>query len=140
MSHFTEIKVVAEVKNERDLIAALEEHFGEGAVEVSDKPLKLSGYDSSAGKTAHIRIKKEFVAKANGGWAYNDLGYERGEDGKYVLHADPVDFKPANRSKVAQSYTENVFRRAAKLNGWAGFKKEVQKDGKVKLVAMKYLK
>jgi hypothetical protein len=118
MSHFTEMKVNALVKNEVDLIEALKEHFGEDSVEVSDKPLSLEGYDVRAQKKSHIRIRQEFVAKANGGHAYNDIGYERQTDGTYKLHVDPVDMHTTAQQKVAQDYAARVAIRKLKTMGY----------------------
>ena len=119
MSHYTELKINALVKNESDLIAALEEYFGKGNVEVSDELLPLTGYDKAAGKRANIRVKKDAVAKANGGYAYNDLGYERQSDGTYRLHVDPVDFKQDAQERVAQDYAQRVATRKLKAMGYA---------------------
>jgi hypothetical protein len=134
MSHFTELKVNALVKNEADLIATLENHFGEGSVEVSDTLLGLSGYDREAGKQAHIKVKKDFVAKANGGYAYNDLGYERQSDGTYLLHADPVDFRQDAQQKVAQDYAQRVATRKLKSMGYS-YKTVKDAEGRIVISA-----
>lgn len=140
MSHYTEMKVNAQVKNEKELIAALEEVFGEGSVEVHDKGVKLGGgYDSTgANKTAHLVIKKDSIQKARleGCYGWNSIGYERQKDGGYMLHADPADFSAKHQGLVAQGYTEHTSRSLLKKKGYI-INKEVQKDGKIILSAKK---
>ena len=138
MSHFAALKVNALVKNELDLIAALKEHFGEDAVEVHDEAKKLHGYDERAGKKAHIIVRKDAVGKLSARkFAYNDLGYERMPDGSYTMHVDQMDMSQAHQDKVAQNYAERVATRKLKSQGYT-LKREVLKDGVVKLVATKY--
>lgn len=137
MSHYTEMKPKFLEKNEKDLIAALEATFGEGSVEVHKNAVNIGGYDSAAGKKAHIVVRKDKVRKAFGNQGWNDIGYERQEDGTYSLWADPADFSKANQDKVAQDYAERVAARSLKKQGYT-LKRQVLKDGVVKLVATKY--
>lgn len=138
MSHYTSLKPKFLVANEGDLLSSLRAMFGEKAVEVHEEASKIGGYDSQAGKKAHIIVRKEFVAKVNDRkHAYNDIGYERGKDGLYSLHVDPVDYPQKLQDKVAQDYAERVATRKLKSQGYT-LKREVMKDGVVKLVASKY--
>ena len=137
MSHFAELKVNVLVKNEEDLIETLKEKFGEDAVEVHDKAQKLTGYDKAANREAHIVIRKETVKKVLGTYGWNDLGFERQDDGTFALHADPTDWREEDRNQVIQNYAEKVASRKLKAQGYI-LKREVLKDGKVKLVATKY--
>jgi len=138
MSHYTELKPKFLVKSEAELIASLRNTFGENAVEVHDKAVSIGGYDSRAGKKAHIVIRKADVKKALGVYGWNDIGYERDmKDGMYKLWADPTDFPKEKQNLVAQDYAERVATKKLKAQGYT-FKREVLKDGVVKLVATKY--
>lgn len=137
MSHYTELKPKFLTKSENELVAALTSFFGENNVEVHDTAVKIGGYDSQANKKAHIVIRKENLHKAAGGTCYNDLGYERDKDGMYKLWADPSDFPQKAQDKIAQDYAERVAAKKLKAQGYT-LKREVLKDGVVKLVATKY--
>ena len=136
MSHYTEMKPKFLAKSESELIASLKNFFGENAVEVHDTAQKIGGFDSRANKKAHIIVRKEHVRKA-GGSSYNDLGYERDKEGMYKLWADPSDFPQTAQDKIAQDYAERVATKKLKAQGYT-FKREVLKNGVVKLVATKY--
>jgi hypothetical protein len=140
MSHFTELKPKFLVKSEVELVSALKNIFGQDAVEVHDKAVELQGYDKNMGGTkrkAHIVIRKDAVKKTfhNQGW--NDIGYERDKEGMYTLWADPADFPIVKQNLIAQDYAERVATKKLKAQGYT-FKREVLKDGVVKLVATKY--
>jgi len=147
MSHFTEIKVNFLQKNEKQLVAALETLFGEGHVEVHDDGASLQGYHgddrSSLSKSnpnyappCHIIIRRKHVGSAS-----NDIGYQRTEDGKYVAYISDYDkgshYSTAKQNKVLQEYTAKVTEKQLKSQGYA-MKREVQKDGTIKLFATKY--
>lgn len=137
MSHFAEMKVIALVKNEKDLVKALEGCFGGGNVEVHNNLVTLTGYDAGANKRANIIIRKDVVKKTfhNNGW--NDIGFERKEDGTYDLHADPADWKTESRDKVMQAYAENVATRELRSEGYL-VKRELLKNGEVRITGRKY--
>jgi hypothetical protein len=137
MSHFAEMKIAALVKNERDLIQALEEQFGAETVAVHDTAVPLTGYDARAKKKAHLVIKKGDVAKAMSTTGYNDIGFERLEDGNYSMHYDPMDWPNQKREALVQSYAEKVATRKLKAQGYT-VKKETLQDGSVKLIAQTY--
>lgn len=147
MSHFTEIKVNFLQKNEKQLVAALETIFGEGNVEVHDDGASLVGYTGDNRSTlsksnpnyappCHLIIRRKHV-----GGASNDIGYQRTEDGKYVSYISDYDkgsnFSAAKQNKVLQEYTAKVTEKQLKSQGYA-MKREVQKDGTIKLFATKY--
>ena len=147
MSHFTEIKVNFLQKNEKQLVAALESIFGEGTVEVHENGAALYGYtgDNRAqlSKTnpnyappCHLIIRRKHV-----GGASNDVGYQRTEDGKYVAYISDYDknsnFSAQKQNKVLQEYTAKVTEKQLKSQGYS-MKREVQKDGTIKLFATKY--
>jgi len=138
MSHYTEMKCKMLVKNEKDLIAAIESTFGKGSVEVFDKGTKLTGgYDQSGSKrTAHLVIRKETLKSKGipGCYGWNDIGYERGEDGTYILHADPADYPQRVQDEIHRTCTENVITRVAKAKGYM-VKRDVLKNGKIQLKA-----
>ncbi len=138
MSHFAEIKVSALAKNEKELIASLEEFFGENTVKVFKEAMPLEGYDKAARKSAHLIVEKDVVGKTNDRkYAYNDFGFERCKDGTYTLHCDPTDVSDVSRNKIMQDYAERVANRQLKAQGYM-VKRQAMKDGTVKLVATKY--
>jgi hypothetical protein len=137
MSHFTEMKSKALVKNEGDLVAALKTQFGEEFVEVHDTPQKLNGYDAAANKKAHIIIRKGAVNKALGTHGWNDIGLERLADGTYSMHYDPADMQESTRQKIFQDYAERVASRKLKAQGYT-LKRSVAQNGHVVIKATKY--
>lgn len=137
MSHYTELKPKFLTKSEPELIASLQKLFGEKSVEVHEKAVNIGGYDSQAGKKAHIVVRKDTVRKVCGTHGWNDIGYERDNDGMYKLWADPTDYPVEKQNIVAQDYAERVAAKKLKAQGYT-LKREVLKDGVVKLVATKY--
>ena len=137
MSHYTELKPKFLSKSEAELVASLKQVFGEKSVEVHEKAVNIGGYDSQAGKKAHIVIRKDVVRRVCGTAGYNDIGYERDKDGMYSLWADTSDFPVNKQEIIAQDYAERVASKKLKAMGYT-MKREVLKDGVVKLVATKY--
>jgi hypothetical protein len=138
MSHFAEIRVDALTKNEKDLVAALQKHFGKDVVEVHDEAVPLQGMDRQAGKCAHLVVRKANVKKQTGySGAYNDMGFERKKDGFYTWHVDNMDVPEKTRNSIMQDYAERVSTRQLKAKGYM-VKRELLKDGTVKLVATRY--
>jgi len=140
MSHYTELKPKFLEKSEAELVASLKALFGEKSVEVHDESKNLTGYDVDHGgkvRKAHIIVRKANIRQAAGGSCYNDLGYERDGNGMYKLWADPSDFPQTAQDKIAQNYAERVATKKLKSQGYT-LKREVLKDGVVKLVATKY--
>jgi len=136
MSHFTKMEVKALEKNESELIASLEAHFGTGSVKVCDPDRKLRGYDERANKSAHLVIDKETIRKVEKTSGYNDVGFERGSNGTYTLHYDPMDIHKTSLDKVMQDYAERVATKTMKSKGFT-MRRELQKDGQVKLMFSK---
>lgn len=147
MSHYTSMEMEMQQKNEADFIAALTNHFGEGAVEVHTDPVALKVWNGSSAlernaygtaPKCHIVVRRQAIEKALGRHcATNDLGFRRREDGKYDAHLDLAGFDKTAQDKVAQDYAVRVASRKLKAQGYT-LKREVLKDGRVKLVAQKY--
>lgn len=147
MSHFTEMQVDYLQKNEAQLVAALEECFGKGNVEVHENGAALMGYhgDNRANLAksnpnyappCHIIIRRKHVGSAS-----NDVGYRRTEDGKYAAYISDFDqgghFNKAKQNKVTQDYTVGVTTKQMKLQGYSV--KKVDEKGKVKLIVSRYI-
>jgi len=147
MSHFAEIKVDFDQKNESDLVSALEKQFGEGNVLVSENGLPLFGFqgDNRAEKAktsadyappCEIVIRRKHV-----GGASNDVGYKRTEDGKYAAYISDYDkrstFTTAKQNSVAQEYTAKVAERKLKAQGYIT-KRVTLDSGKIKITGSKY--
>lgn len=147
MSHFTEMQVDYLQKNEAQLVAALEECFGQGNVEVHEEGAGLMGYGgdnrSKLSKTnanyappCHIIIRRKHV-----GGAANDIGYCRTEDGKYAAYVSDYDkganFNKAKQNQVTQDYTVGVTTKQMKNQGY--MVKKVTDKGVVKLTVSRYI-
>lgn len=147
MSHFTEIKVNFSQKCQADLVAALEEQFGKGHVEVhdgngsalhgyqGDNRANLSPSNSNYAPPCHIIIRKQYV-----GGAANDVGYRKNEDGTYTAYISDYDkrgnFNQEKQDKVAVKYTELVTERRLKQQGYTV--KKVYEQGKLVVIGSKY--
>lgn len=142
MSHFTEIKVNFDQKYERELIAALEEHFGEGNVEVHEEGKNLKMWNGAAagnqaGKCQLVITKDTQCKKAGHNVLSNDAGYQRTNDGKYKAFIDAAGFGNDLQGLVAQSYALRVTEKKLKAEGY--MTKRVQKeDGVIRLEARIY--
>jgi hypothetical protein len=136
MSHFTKMEIKALEKNEAELVASLENHYGKGTVKTYSPAQKLQGYDASANKSAHLIITKDVVRRVEKTSGYNDIGFERGKDGTYTLHYDPMDIPKTSLDKVMQDYAERVASKTMKAKGFS-MRRELQKDGQVKLLFSK---
>jgi hypothetical protein len=134
MSHFAEMKVDVQVKNEKDLVASLQAVFGEDAVTVVDTARQLKGMDSRAKKMAHIIVSQQAMKKIGPG--YNEMGFERQADGTYKFHVDGMDFNSRRRDSLFQSYAENVATRKLKAQGYK-VKRVVLENGDFELTASK---
>jgi hypothetical protein len=135
MSHFAEMKVDALVKNETDLVTALQEMFGTSGVIVLEKPRQLSGMDSRAKHKAHIIVTQEAFHKARCP-GYNEMGFERQENGSYALHFDAMDFNSNLQNKLFQDYSRRVTERKLKANGY-NVKRVLLDNGDIELTATK---
>lgn len=147
MSHFTEIKVNFDQKFEKELIEALEEHFGEGGVEIHNDGEDLRTYSgrknteqSGLGRTepCHLIIRKATQEKKAGhGIATNDAGYARQEDGQYKVFLDEAGYGKKLQGLVAQSYALRVAEKKFRAEGY--MTKRVQKeDGVIRIEARQY--
>lgn len=144
MSHYTEIKVNFDQKFEKELVAALEEHFGEGGVEVHEDGVmpklwngQSAARDSGFGtaKKCHLIVTRETQSKKAGhNVLSNDAGYERTSDGKYKAYIDAAGFSDALQGKVSQSYALRVAEKKLKAEGYT-VKRVPQDNGTIRLEA-----
>jgi hypothetical protein len=143
MSHYVEMEVEFECKNEADLIAALETEFGEGHVEVHEegKPLfgwhgddrsKVSTKSQDYAPPCELIIRRKHV-----GGSANDVGFKRTPEGTYKAYISEFDngstFTKARQDNVAQNYSVAVAERTLVKDGWTVTKQRLQ-DGSVKIV------
>jgi hypothetical protein len=144
MSHFTEMEVSFDQKHEAQLIAALEEQFGKGNVEVHEKGAGLYGYQgdlrsknavtsANYAPECHIIIRRKSVGSAS-----NDVGYRRNENGKYNAYISDYDkgsnFNKEKQGTVLKNYGVGVAEKNLKKQGWI-VKKTQQKNGAILLEA-----
>lgn len=124
MSHTAEMTTSYLVKNEKELIESLKEHFGE--IEVHDdltQMLMFNGQPTAAsygnaGK-AHIIVRKKSQEKALGhGAATNDLGFVRNKDGTFSMLVDPAGFPKGGQDKISQEYAARVTTKQLKKQGY----------------------
>lgn len=145
MSHYTEMEVDFETKNEAELVAALEKQYGEGHVEVHDKGTHLIGWhgddraklDSSDPNWAppcEVVVRRRFV-----GGSSNDVGFQRLETGKYKAWISDYDksatMNVSKQGAVAQEYGLLVSEKTLRKQGWQQFTRTTLDDGSVKLTA-----
>lgn len=146
MSHFTELNVECQQKNEAQLIEALEEIFGKGNIEVHEEGAGLYGYGgdlrSSLAKTnpnyappCHLIVRRKNV-----GGASNDVGFRRNENGTYDAYISDYDkghnFNQAKVDKMMQHYTSGVTVKQLKKQGYQITKKV--ENGNIVLVGTKF--
>lgn len=143
MSHYCEMDVEYETKNEADLVAALEEQFGKGHVEVHEEGGDLYGYQgdnrskSRQGSRDYAPPCELIIRRKHVGSMANDIGFKRTAEGTYKAYVSDYDssatFPKASQEKVAQEYAVRVAERTLKADGWAVTKQRLS-DGSVKLV------
>ena len=147
MSHFVEMKVNFKQKNEKDLVASLENLFGAGTVEVHEDGAPLYGYQGDdrskhpTGSADYAPKCHVIIRRKNVGGASNDVGYRRTEDGQYVAYISDYDkgsnYSPVKQNKVAVDYAETVASRQLKKQGYI-VKRTVNEKGQIKLTASKW--
>ena len=138
------MEVNADQKHEAEFIAALEEQFGEGNVEVHNEPKGLYGYqgDLRSKKPVHSADYAPechiIIRRKNVGSASNDVGYRRLENGKYAAYVSDYDkgsnFNQEKQNKVAQNYGVAVTEKNLKKQGWIVQKNKLE-DGTVRVTA-----
>ncbi len=149
MSHFTEMEVSFEQKNEKALIAALEEQFGKGTIEFHEEGGALIGYHGddrsrlSQKDPNYAPLCNIIVRRKNVGSASNDVGYRRTEDGRYVAYISEYDkggnFNVSKQNAVKQYYTAEVTTQTLKSRGYIA-KVQKQDDGTIKIIGSKIVK
>jgi|WetSurMetagenome_2_1015567.scaffolds.fasta_scaffold456720_3 hypothetical protein len=147
MSHFVEMQVPFDVKNEAHLIAALEKQFGVGNVQANPGGIALHGYEGNdRSKLDHsnpnwaprceIVIRRQHVGNAS-----NDVGYHRLENGKYAAYVSDFDrahhYGADKQGLVAQEYTLRVAEARLKAQGYT-LQRETDTAGHVHLKASRY--
>lgn len=139
MSHYTRLNIQAQQKYEAELIAALEQHFGEGKVESHEKPVALKDWQgSSTAEKAEIVIRKKTLSeKMHRDVLANDLGYRRNKEEGYDVIADEAGFPKAHQDIVAQYYAEKVTAKKMRANGYSVARKELA-NGQIQLTCQKY--
>ncbi len=145
MSHFSEIKVDFDQKQEKELITALENKFGKGTVEVHPDGSALRGFQGDdrslkVGTADYAPPCHLIIRRKNVGGSSNDVGYRKLENGKYGAYISEFDkqqnFKKDAQNRVAQDYAERVSLKQLKAKGYSV--KRVEENGTVKLIASKY--
>lgn len=114
-------------KDEKLLLEALNE-MGFKPV-VHKEAVALKTYGNRGGVKAHIIISKESCCNR-----YADMGFERTKEG-FKLHADHIDIRNLNLSKLKQTYTKAFIKKKIKSMGtkYIMGKSELDQDGTMKL-------
>jgi hypothetical protein len=143
MSHYVEMDVQFETKNEADLIAALEEQFGEGTVEIHPEGAALYGYHGDDRSKANQKSRdyappcELVIRRKHVGSAANDVGFRRTPEGTYKSYISDYDngstFNKSKQNAVAQEYAVRVAERALKQDGWSVTRQRLN-DGSVKVI------
>jgi hypothetical protein len=139
MSHYARLNIQAQQKYEAELIAALQEHFGETGVEAHDTAKGLKDWQGNATKErAEIIVRKDTLSKKLGRQVLaNDLGYKRNNSEGYDVIADEAGFPKAHQDLVAQYYAEKVAAKKLKAQGYA-VQRQVLSSGQIQLTAQRY--
>lgn len=99
MSHY--VDVVTQITDRDALVKALGRMGFSGKIEVHEHAKSLFGYLGDARKQqAHVIIRKRHVGNAS-----NDIGWEKGEDGRYVSHISQFDQGRYNQQWQDKLYT-----------------------------------
>ena len=140
MSHLTKLAVKCLQKNEKELIEALEKHFGKDSVSCHDNAVELQGYEKlTAGKSrhAHLVVAHDTLRKVERRNGYNDLGFERISDGGYNLHYDTDDLRPETMGAILQDMAERVVNKTVRMQGYSITSRSITQDGEVSLALEK---
>ncbi len=130
------------------MIAALEECFGKGSVEVDqsnslalygymgDDRSRLSSNNPNYAPKCAIRIARKYVGASS-----NDIGFYRTEDGGYKAYVSDYDqggtFTKRKQKAVQQSYTIKVTSKQLKAQGYLVKLKKL-KNGSVQVTGSRY--
>lgn len=147
MSHFAELQVEYRAQNESSFVAALEEVFGKGNVEVHERPVGLfgvEGRDRSKLKPASADYAPEchiVIRRKNVGSAANDIGFRRLEDGTYSAYISEYDqvrnFGPERQGQLLQAYGVRVSEKQLSSQGYSTTR-QTREDGTVQIIATKW--
>jgi hypothetical protein len=100
--------------------------------EIHEEAVNLYGYQGDKREQkAHIVLPRSQV-----GGSSNDIGFERKEDGKLILHISEFDKRSTkfNEGKFKQLYAKNKLLKKVKKSGKYHLKgQEVTADGKIKV-------
>jgi hypothetical protein len=130
VSHYSEVEI--EITDQAALLAALGRLGFNGKVEIHETPVNLYGYmGDKREQKAQIIIRRKFVQVGA-----NDLGFIRGEDGRYKAIVSDFDashgYGAAWQGKLKQAYGVERARATAKKRGYR-IKEETLSDGRVRL-------
>jgi predicted RNA binding protein YcfA (HicA-like mRNA interferase family) len=126
MSHFVEVEVEFEQKNEKEFIEALEEQFGKGSVEIHEKGSGLKGYmgddRSKASGQDYAPPCEIIIRKKHIGPSSNDIGFKRQANGNYSAYVSDFDkghhYSLKKQGIVAMNYGAKVAEKTLKADGW----------------------
>lgn len=148
MSAYHTVEVKYSEEHMDCLVAALEEQYGKGNIEVHKTPQTLYGYGRDARPqkanviirgTAHgdgMKLPGVLVHKNVVGGASNDVGFLFKSDGSCEAIVSEYDrgytYTQKKQDETAKLYAEKVVEKKAAARGW-GVVKEAQADGTVKM-------
>lgn len=144
MSHFAEIECKYQVDGKDELIASLEEEFGQGNVEFHEKGADLFGYQGdnrskvSEKSSDYAPPCEIIVRKKHVGSAANDIGFKFQPDGSIKGYVSDYDrghtFNKQKRDRVAVDYQLRVGERTMKSKGITKIERIKLDDGSVRLI------
>jgi hypothetical protein len=144
MSHFAEIACSYKVDGKDELIAALEQEFGEGSVEFHENGEDLFGYGGD--NRSKISTKSSdyappceiIVRKKHVGSAANDIGFKFQPDGSIKGYVSDYDrshtFTPKRRDRVAVEYQVKVGEKFMRAKGITKIERVRLDDGSTRLI------
>lgn len=144
MSHFAEIECAYQVDGKDELIAALEQEFGEGSVEFHPEGSDLFGYEGANRSKANKNSKdyappcEIIVRRKHVGSAANDVGFKFQADGSIAGYVSDFDrshtFTKKRRDAVAVDYQLRVGEKAMQAKGITKIERIKLDDGSYRLI------
>lgn len=102
MSHVA--KMQTSITDPKALVEALKKcGIAQARIEVHDKAIQCQGYHAEEKFMANVVVRRK-----EGAWGGSDIGWERGQDGRYVAHLDDYNYS-ANGQHYSEAWQTNLY-------------------------------
>lgn len=149
MSHYAQLAVQFQQKNETELVDALKTLYGKDGVEVHPEGADLKLYYGQSAtesqeasfhaEPCHVIVRKEKLAERKGqtNTPFNDLGYRRNKTGGYTAYVDDAGVPKADIGLIAQEYALKVAEKQLRAKGYS-YKRLQLEDQSIRLEATRF--